>query len=75
MNVIPVTSNLFRVTDVFPQEIIEFCKSANWDSYSWESQLKQENLPRKLLKLQSCNELFHLKKLSHLLTVELQEKI
>lgn len=75
MNVIPVTSNLFRVTDVFPQEVIDFCKTANWDSYEWESQLKQENLPRKLLKLQSCNELFHLKKLSILIAVELQEKL
>ena len=75
MNVIPVTSNLFRVTDVFPQEVIDFCKTANWDSYEWESQLKQENLPRKLLKLQSCSELFNLKKLSLLLAFELQEKL
>ena len=75
MNIIPVASNLYRVTDVFPQEIIKFCKTANWDSYEWESQLKQEELPRKLLKLQSCIELSQLKKISINLATELQEKL
>ena len=75
MNIIPVTSNLYRVTDVFSQEIIEFCKSANWDSYEWESQLKQEELPRKLLKLQSCPDLQKLKFLSLQIAAELQEKL
>jgi hypothetical protein len=62
------------VTDVFPHEIIEFCKTTDWDSYEWESQLKQEELPRKLLKLQSCLELSQLKKISISFTKELQEK-
>ena len=75
MNIIPVASNLYRVTDVFPQEIIEFCKTANWDSYEWESQLKQEELPRKLLKLQSCKELSQLKRISIGIAAELQEKL
>jgi hypothetical protein len=75
MNIIPVANNLYRVTDVFPQEIIEFCKIANWDSYEWESQLKQEELPRKLLKLQSCPTLQKLKLLSLQITKELQEKL
>ena len=75
MNIIPVASNLYRVTDVFPQEIIEFCKTANWDSYEWESQLKQEELPRKLLKLQSCTNLQKLKFLSLQIATELQEKL
>jgi hypothetical protein len=75
MNIIPVASNLYRVTDVFPQEIIKFCKTANWDSYEWETQLKQEELPRKLLKLQSCTELLQLKKISINLATELQEKL
>lgn len=74
MNIIPVASNLYRVTDVFPQEIIKFCKTANWDSYEWESQLKQEELPRKLLKLQSCTELSQLKKISISIARKLQEK-
>jgi len=75
MNIIPVATNLYRVTDVFPQEIIEFCKTANWDSYEWESQLKQEELPRKLLKLQSCKELSQLKRISIGIAAELQEKL
>ena len=75
MNIIPVANNLYRVTDVFSQKIIESCESANWDSYEWESQLKQEELPRKLLKLQSCSELQQLKKTSIDLAYELQEKL
>ena len=75
MNIIPVASNLYRVTDVFQQEIIEFCKTANWDSYEWESQLKQEELPRKLLKLQSCPNLQKLKLISLQIAIELQEKL
>jgi len=75
MNIIPVGSNLYRITDVFPQEIIEFCKTTNWDSYEWESQLKQEELSRKLLKLQSCPNLQKLKFLSLQIATELQEKL
>ena len=75
MNIIPVTNNLYRVTDVFPQEIIDFCKTANWDFYDWEFQLKQEELPRKLLKLQSCPELLPLKNISITLAKELEEKL
>ena len=70
-----MASNLYRVTDVFPQEIVEFCKTAKWDSYEWESQLKQEELPRKLLKLQSCKELSQLKRISIGIATELQEKL
>jgi hypothetical protein len=75
MNIIPVTSNLYRVTDVFPQEIIDFCKTAYWDSYIWESQLKQEELPRKLLQLRSCQNLQKLKQLSSEILKELQKKL
>lgn len=75
MNIIPVAHNLYRVTDVFPTEIIEFCKIADWDSYEWESQLKQEELPRKLLKLQSCKPLQELKRLSFNVANELKEKL
>jgi hypothetical protein len=74
MNIITVASNLYRVTDVFPHEIIEFCKTTDWDSYEWESQLKQEELPRKLLKLQSCLNLQKLKLISLQIATELQEK-
>jgi hypothetical protein len=75
MNIIPVASNLYRVTDVFPQEIVEFCKTANWDDYEWDVQLKQEEFPRKLLKLQSCKELSQLKRISIGIAAELQEKL
>ena len=68
-------NNLFRVTDVFPPEIVKFCKTANWDSYEWEVQSKQETLPRKLLKLQSCSELISLKNISIEIAKELQEKL
>lgn len=75
MNIIPVANNLYRVTDVFPQEIIDFCKTANWDFYEWDVQLKQENLPRKLLILQTCKELFQLKKISLDITLEIEKKL
>ena len=75
MNIIPVANNLYHVIDVFPQEIIDFCKTANWNSYEWDVQLKQEDLPRKLLKLQTCVELFQLKKISLDITLEIEKKL
>jgi hypothetical protein len=77
MNIIPVgdNNNLFKVTDVFPQEIIKFCKTADWNSYEWEEQLKQEQFPRKLLKIQSCLELQYLKNISIEIAKEIQEKL
>jgi len=69
------TTNLYRITDVFPQEIIEFCKTANWDDYEWDVQLKQEEFPRKLLKIQSCLELHSLQNISIEIAKEIQKKL
>ena len=77
MNIIPVgnNNNLYRVTDVFPQEIVDFCKSANWNSYLWSTQQEQETLPRLLLNLNSCPQLAILKKISVDIAKELEEKL
>jgi len=75
MKIIPVANNLYRVTDVFPQEIIEFCKTANWNDYAWNVQLKQEELPRKLLDINSCAPLKFLKTHSFNIAKELEEKL
>jgi len=77
MNIFPVgnSNNLYRVTDVFPQEIIDFCNSANWNSYLWTTQQGQETLPRLLLNLNSCPELAILKNISYKIAIELQEKL
>jgi hypothetical protein len=77
MNIFPVgnSNNLYRVTDVFPQEIIDFCNSANWNDYLWVTQQGQETLPRLLLNLNSCFPLTILKKISCDIAMELQEKL
>jgi hypothetical protein len=75
MNIIPVgdNNNLFRVTDVFPQEIVDFCLTANWDEYKWGKQEEQEYLPRFLLDLKSCSSLSNLKQLGFKIAKEIED--
>ena len=75
MNIIPVANNLYRVTDVFPQEIIDFCKKTDWDSYEWDLQFKQEYTPRKNLKLQNNNFLLQFIDYSKKAFTELETKL
>ena len=77
MNIISVANNLYRVTDVFPQEIIDFCKTANWNSFDYvlHKKEKEDYFPRKEIKYYQYDILKKLKQQSFLISKELEVKL